>query len=314
MKLSESGDSLWTQFFIDNDYRRTELYGIAPTNDGGHILAGYMTFSIQQNPTVGLLIRINSSGDTVWTRRYTTSIGSTIFHPVCATLDGNFMTMGPAGFGCCVMKFTAQGDSLWTRNYRNHELTGWSRMDIQQTPDSGFILSSTTRGLIWTAALFQKSNANGDSLWSWTRAGDNQNWVGVASILLPDGGMAALCEAEVYTGPYTNLCYLVRFAPDTNTSVVINTPEIVSQMSLGPAYPNPFNSSTQIRFELSKNSQVELRIVNTLGQRVAVLVDERRNTGSYTVPWEASRLASGIYFAQLRAGEQSRVAKMMLIR
>ena len=88
-------------------------------------------------------------------------------------------------------------------------------------------------------------------------------------------------------------------------------PEVISLTS---AYPNPFNSTTQLRFELFKPSHVELSVINTLGQRVSALADEDYTAGSHTVVWDAREFASGVYFAQLRTGSQSRMVKMVLMK
>ncbi len=65
-------------------------------------------------------------------------------------------------------------------------------------------------------------------------------------------------------------------------------------------YPNPFNPSTTIRYSLPKTANVSLRIFNTLGQEVAVLVDEQKVAGFYQVQWNA-KVPSGMYFCRLHA-------------
>jgi hypothetical protein len=78
--------------------------------------------------------------------------------------------------------------------------------------------------------------------------------------------------------------------------------------------PNPFNPSTGIWFDISEAGHVSLRVYNTLGQEVAVLVDDYREPGAYQVRFEASGLPSGIYFYQLRTGGQIITQKMSLVR
>lgn len=65
-------------------------------------------------------------------------------------------------------------------------------------------------------------------------------------------------------------------------------------------YPNPFNPKTVISYQLSVSSEVELRIFNVLGQKVAILVSERQQAGTYKVEWDAANVSSGIYFYTLR--------------
>ena len=80
-------------------------------------------------------------------------------------------------------------------------------------------------------------------------------------------------------------------------------------------YPNPFNSSTTISFTLNTPEMVNLSIYNTLGQRVAVLLDCQQAAGSYQLKWDAEDLACGVYLVKLSAvnGHLS-VRKVMLIK
>jgi outer membrane protein assembly factor BamB len=79
-------------------------------------------------------------------------------------------------------------------------------------------------------------------------------------------------------------------------------------------YPNPFNPTTTIRYELAMSSSVSLKIFNILGQDIATLVDGQKVAGSYTVQWNASNVPGGIYFYRLKAGEFVETKKMMLLR
>ncbi len=71
------------------------------------------------------------------------------------------------------------------------------------------------------------------------------------------------------------------------------------KFSLYPNYPNPFNNSTMIKYQLPMAAHVDLGIYNLLGQKVATLVSERQPAGTYTVDWDASGFSSGVYFYTL---------------
>jgi hypothetical protein len=92
-----------------------------------------------------------------------------------------------------------------------------------------------------------------------------------------------------------------RFAKDLNASVSIPviTVGIPDAYALSNNYPNPFNPSTTIQYDLPENGKVNLAIYNTLGEQVANLVDSRQEAGSYELRWNASNLASGVYFYRL---------------
>jgi photosystem II stability/assembly factor-like uncharacterized protein len=79
-------------------------------------------------------------------------------------------------------------------------------------------------------------------------------------------------------------------------------------------YPNPFNPSTTIAYDLPKAGRVSLRVFDLLGREVAVLKDGFVEAGSHRVTFDGSSLASGIYFARLDAGAFSQTKKLMLLK
>ena len=84
--------------------------------------------------------------------------------------------------------------------------------------------------------------------------------------------------------------------------------------ALNQNYPNPFNPVTMINYQIPMINDVELSIYNILGQKVATLVNERKQAGYHQVEWDASGLASGIYYYRIEAGEFQDVKKMILIK
>jgi hypothetical protein len=88
-----------------------------------------------------------------------------------------------------------------------------------------------------------------------------------------------------------------------------------SEFTLSQNYPNPFNPTTSIKFELAKESNVTLRIYNTLGEEVTTLLNnEIRSAGVYNLTFDASTLASGTYIYRLQAGDVVLSKKMILAK
>jgi hypothetical protein len=90
--------------------------------------------------------------------------------------------------------------------------------------------------------------------------------------------------------------------------------QAISEFHLYQNYPNPFNPTTAIGYRLSVIGNVDLRIYNALGEKVATLVSEKQGTGEHTVEWDASGFASGLYYYTITAGEFRDVKKMILLR
>jgi hypothetical protein len=95
--------------------------------------------------------------------------------------------------------------------------------------------------------------------------------------------------------------------------------ELPSVAALHGNFPNPFNPSTDIRFDLPAKSPVSLRIFDQRGHLVATLVDEVRDAGSQTVTWngldqQGRRVHSGVYIYRLEAGEFVATRKMTLVK
>ncbi|MCX6122635.1 MAG: T9SS type A sorting domain-containing protein [Ignavibacteriales bacterium] len=90
--------------------------------------------------------------------------------------------------------------------------------------------------------------------------------------------------------------------------------DVPQRFKLMQSYPNPFNPTTQIAYEIPFGEFVSLRVFNSLGQQVAVLVNEQRPAGAYTVTFHASDLPSGIYFYRLIAGNFQQTRKMLLLK
>ncbi len=89
---------------------------------------------------------------------------------------------------------------------------------------------------------------------------------------------------------------------------------IPNEFSLEQNFPNPFNPTTTIKFAIPEVSNVKLTIYNALGQKVAELVNSTLEVGSYSFNWDASNVASGLYFYELNTNNFSSVKKMMLMK
>lgn len=108
---------------------------------------------------------------------------------------------------------------------------------------------------------------------------------------------------------------------NVNRLEFILTGTSVEQTSSAPAafrldqnFPNPFNPSTTIALSLASREQTRVEVYDVLGQRVAVLLDEERDPGSYMLTWNAAELPSGVYYCRMTAGRFTAVRTMLLMK
>ena len=107
-----------------------------------------------------------------------------------------------------------------------------------------------------------------------------------------------------------------------NISIVtaVTAPDnIVKSFQLSQNYPNPFNPSTIIQYSIPRESQVRIDVYNVIGQRITTLINSMQKSGNYEVTWDASALASGVYFYSIKASDNTgknyfAVKKMMLLK
>ncbi|MGB5893743.1 MAG: T9SS type A sorting domain-containing protein, partial [Ignavibacteriaceae bacterium] len=88
----------------------------------------------------------------------------------------------------------------------------------------------------------------------------------------------------------------------------------VTEFTLMHNYPNPFNPSTIIKYDIRERTNVELKVFDILGREVISLVNEEQPVGSYEVEFNAANLSSGVYFYKLQAGSFVETKKMLFMK
>lgn len=105
--------------------------------------------------------------------------------------------------------------------------------------------------------------------------------------------------------------------PDPAASIAVRLggeSAIPKEFALSQNYPNPFNPRTTIKYDLPKDSRVSLKLFNILGQEVVTLVNEEQKAGFKSTQWNATSVASGVYFYRLQAGDFVQTKKLMLLK
>ncbi|HEY3295804.1 MAG TPA: S8 family serine peptidase [bacterium] len=149
-------------------------------------------------------------------------------------------------------------------------------------------------------------------------AGEDSLWAAVASdivSLLSTGG------PQVQSTPASAHRRLSDFYDRLNHRMgrpsdqeVLDSQPVVQSEKLCKAYPNPFNNTVNIQFELTADAAVRLDVFNLLGQKVATLVNQPMKAGSHTYSWSGESASSGVYFYRFQAGTHVETQKLMLLK
>jgi hypothetical protein len=198
----------------------------------------------------------------------------------------------------------------------------------------GVALDSVNQKLYWTEAnggSIKRSSLDGDSVETlltnvpgvqyisldtragmmyWTEIG--AGGVGRIKKATLDGGNPATIAGSTPSDPISFPQGIAIL--DTTMLTGVAESSLPVAIALVQNYPNPFNPTTAISYQLSAASRTTIVIYDLTGREVVTLVDGLKDAGSYSVVWDASKNASGIYFCRMVAGTYTATKKMVLMK
>ena len=268
-------------------------------------------------------IKYNSSGSQIWLIRYNDQ-DSGCELPASLKIDGegNVIVTGSS-----YSKQSVSGDFL-TLKYNNSGAVIWeTRFNSPGNYDditTGLIIDSKNNVYI-TGYNALSSNTYSITTVKYSSAGDHL-W---EQIFYSEPGIHSIDQSIGISLDSSYNVYIAGYSYNTGTnddfftikysqsvSITQNSNLIPEIFSLSQNYPNPFNPSTVIRYSVSENSFVSLKVYDVLGNEVAELINEKQNPGSYNYQFSTSnyQLSSGIYFYKLESGAFSETKRMILLK
>ena len=152
-------------------------------------------------------------------------------------------------------------------------------------------------------SMFYTSTIHRDD---WINTGQGLPLLGVSSIYINDSSIfvGIIHEGGIWRAPLSQVTGIEQ----------PRGPAVPTSIHLSQNYPNPFNPTTNIEYRIANRGFVSLKVYDVLGREVATLVNGVQKAGRYDIKFNASRLASGVYFYRLKAGSYSKTAKMLLLK
>ncbi len=175
---------------------------------------------------------------------------------------------------------------------------------------SAFVTAMDSSGALWAGFATQNGfNYLWHGIFYTTDNGSSWNYAGLDSISVR---ALVVYGDTVFAVTYNDGLYALTKSGGTNGVRIL--PSTPNAFALAQNYPNPFNPATNLQFTIGSTQAVSLKVYDLLGREVSTLVHEKLNPGSYTIPWNASSFASGVYFYRLESGSFVETKKMVLMK
>jgi endonuclease/exonuclease/phosphatase family metal-dependent hydrolase len=136
---------------------------------------------------------------------------------------------------------------------------------------------------------------------------------GRAVNVLPNNAVPDSVAGALYTAS-DHLPVVMDFILQSEEMNLTDGDDIIPSLALMTCYPNPFNTSVSIAYDLPQTEYISLCVFDLVGREVAVLKEEISAAGAHRLTFDASGLASGLYFAKLTVGEFTQTMKLMLLK
>ena len=284
----------WVSIPIDTSLARSFVDCFFWSADSGFVVGGYSPNN--QLNTSNSIILMTTNGGANWTR---------------------------------VHKSGRTGEWCWKIQFVNRQLGFSSIESIYNYPT--YMVKTTNGGVNWTQTLLPNSIADLEGI-GFINA--NTGWVGGwgfnfhgPTFQTTNGGVNwQQTSWGVNVNRFRFLSDTLAYAVGETVYKYSNEPVGIHNIStdlpehyeLYQNFPNPFNPSTKIKFDISsevnRGNKISLKIYDVIGNEIKVLVNDNLRPGSYEVVWNASDYPSGIYFYKLSAGSFTKTNKLILIK
>jgi hypothetical protein len=272
-------------------------------------------YSYNANNADIVTIKYDQSGTQQWLARYN-GIGNGQDGPSGMEIDkfnNIYITGGSQGLSgrsdFLTIKYDLNGDSLWVKRYHGPN----NNFDDNSV---GLILDDTNN--IYITGTSYNTNNGIDIATIKYSANGVQQWLirylyaGVSSEIVQP--IAVDGNRNIFiTGWDRNNGDMITIKYSQLTGIQQISNKLPEKFNLYQNFPNPFNPTTNIEFDIPKTSNVEIKVHDLLGREVAELVDEKKQAGKYKVIFNASNLSSGVYFYTIQIDGINRSTKSMAL-
>lgn len=296
IRLDSGGGQDWARSYREPRVQASWAHDAVITSDGGFLLCGECTDYVDSYVR---LLRLDSSGDTVWNRLYTGAVGAGLA-AVCQTADNGFLVAGDEFDSLLyvnklyLMRTDSAGEVVATRSLAPAGAAARARA-MARTGDGGYIVAGQVRWTDSTRVWLVRFDENADTLWTRVLGGPaNESAYDVE--LADDLGFVVVGESQAFGG---SLLFIKTDSLGRVLSGVAEGP--VSGTAFGlRVVPNPAGArGAKLIFNLPVPGTVSIAVIDALGRVIRSGSGQADRSGS--LPLECARLGDGVYLVRLTA-------------
>ena len=319
VKVDQNGEEQWYKTYGGDGGESARQ--VINTNDGGFAIIGDTDSKGAGDQNIWLL-KLDSNADHQWDQTY----GSTI------RAGGYDVAEFPNGEGYAIAGYSIenednardmflvttdkQGNEKWKRAYDGVRYQ--DRATNVLIVDDGIIIAGNMEVIIappnqYSDIFLIKTDFDGNEIWREQFGGEKGE--SASEMILNSDNHIVITGATTSYGNNSRV-YFLNLSDRGNYLGLSDKIDAIlpDDFIIISNYPNPFNSSTNISYQIKNDSRVVLNIYDILGHKIQKLLDINQNAGHHSFKWDANGLAAGTYFLEVKTENQSLIKKMMYLK
>ena len=319
-KLTPDGQVVWTNFYGLPEASEC-CYEAIQTSDGGLAITGSSWLPREDDWSDVLLMKISADGEFEWMNEYGGAILTETGFGLAQTPDGGYIIAGEQtelDAAEYIVRTDANGERLWSKAFGGEYVLSYAWW-IVNAPNDGYLLGGFTnaQGSGDYDFHLMSLDPGGEIIWSAAYGGVSSDR---CSAMLPtdDGGMMLIGETRSYgnaQGMNPDLWLIKVAEPDKVTPTAEE--KTSANLSLSPAFPNPFNSTTMVSVQSPFTGNVNATVIDENGREwkqfeVPASAGMGGTKGRFIL--DGAGLPAGVYWLKVTQGGRSVQQKVMLVK
>lgn len=319
IKIDSNGNRLWQRSFTKGFCN--QYVSLCETSDGKYLVVGDYYLN-ETSPTIGYISKFDTSGYLISEREYLFNNNSFIIRAI-NKMGNKYLLSGDTGDTLTQKSISAfmiineSGDILAHKSLPGFSEYGVVNTDCQVINDNKFLILDQkfrSTSSTYDNAYVRLIDSSGNILK--TQMYGNVE-VDLRKVNKISNGQFMFVGISAHYNEWISDIFVVRADSDlyaTPCKIENNITQIAEKYLILDAFPNPFNSSIKISYNIPQRDFYRMDIYNILGQKVRNIINENLNIGSYTKIIDFTDMPSGMYFIQLSSGKSQITKKIALIK